>query len=258
MPKNDKQRQRSDWASAIINVVDGKIDFMYDFADDTVSFGGAEPGSLKTERSYERDSGKPKIVSSIPATKRIPFDAERSIMAYDAILAIDTNTRIIQGKRCGICFSYHVPKPPKGYGGQIPYEPLGLFLIAGVAEDVNPERIGWHLTLSRHLAPYRAEQHGRLAIVVDSELGRHNAINARAEGYYGNHLLPAGASLIYASADTDKETLQGQMIRLCDAMATQAADAIEKADCGNLTHREAGDGSYEWSAALHIPRPPLR
>ncbi|RYF23260.1 MAG: hypothetical protein EOO77_02450 [Oxalobacteraceae bacterium] len=253
MSKKRQKKTRTDWAYATLNVTEGGIVIRYDPADDTVEFVGADPGSLKTERSYERASGKPKIVSSIPSVQRASLDADRSVMVYDAIVAIDTNTRLLHGKRCGICFSYYVAKPPNTYREGIPFQPLGLFLIYGLVEGVNAERIGWHLTLTHHLATYRQEQHGPLAVVVDSELGLRPAINARTIGYYADHRLPPGAAMIYASADTDTDTLQGQMIRLCDAMATQAADAIAAADLANLTQRDPGDGDYEWSAAIHIP-----
>src|SRR6266851_4143273 len=227
--RHDRTKNRKDWVYGSVNVgSDGSLTVHYDRETDEIEIVGAEAGSTKTERGYERSSGKPKVVSSIPSNGKTAFTAERALFAYDWVLAIDTNTRLVGGKRCAVCLSYHIPKPPSSYGAPgVPFLKLGAFLIVAISPEVNPERIGWHLTIKHHLAAPR-DSNQRIGIVVDSELGLHRAINAREIGYYRDNLLPSAVTLVYASADTDKDTLQGVMIRMCDSMATALFDQCEK------------------------------
>jgi hypothetical protein len=214
--KIDERSRRVDSVYAIVNVEsDGQVKLNYDFQTDRIEIVGADLGSSRTERRYERASGKSKVVSSIPSDGSSAFDATRALYAYDLAIAIDTNTLAIGNTRCAVCFSHYAQMPSRGFVGNIAYCPLGAFLITGIAEGVNPERIGWFLTFKHHLAPNQARM-GKLAVVVDSELGLHRAINSREIGYYEENFLPQNATMVYSSSDKDKETLQGVMLRACD------------------------------------------
>jgi len=223
-PKDDSEqnsdKKRSDWVYGTVNVTDGHLTVHYDPMRDAIEIEGAEPGSTRTETSYPRSSGKPKVVSSVPTFGSSPFTTAKALLDFDRVIAVDTNTHTVDGVRWAICSSYYVPEPLNRYRGEIPWLPLGAFLIRDVADGVNPERIGWHLTLQNYLPRFRHDDE-RLAIVVDSELGQHQEINTRKAGYYGSNLLPPRTALIYASSDKDKNTLQGTMIRACDAVSMQ-------------------------------------
>jgi hypothetical protein len=248
-PKN-KAQARTDWVYGVVEVgTGGELTVHYDHETDKVEIVGAVSGSTRTERSYERSGGKRKVVSSIPSSGKTPFSASHALFAYDWVVAIDTNTRTLDGKRCAVCVSYHVPEPPSTYAtAGVPFVLLGAFLIVGISNEVNPERIGWHLTLTHHLAPGRvSSQH--IGIVVDSELGLHRAINNREIGYYKSNLLPQTASMIYASADTDKATLQGAMIRMCDNMASIILEYFEKNGLPQL-QSNSNDENYIASATI--------
>src|SRR5271166_2884151 len=150
--ESGKTRDRIDAVYGTVNSTDGTITLQYDFERDAIELVGADPGSTRTERRYERGSGKPKVVSSIPSNGSSSFTAQRALFAYERVVAIDTNHRTTNGERYAVCFSYYVPEPPSSYVDGVPFLPLGAFLIAGIAEGVNPERIGWHLTLHHYLA----------------------------------------------------------------------------------------------------------
>ena len=216
MSKKDKSaKQRTDSVYGTVDVGDdGKLSLHYDFAADQIEILGAVPGSTKTERHYERANGKTKVVTSVPSDGRSAFDAKRALWAYDWAFAVDTNSIDIRGNRCAVCFSHYVQLPPRGFEGNLSWRPLGAFLISGIAKSINPERIGWFLTISS-IAPYLRHL-GKIAFVVDSELGLHQSINARRIGYYESFLLPENVTMVYASVDTDGDTLQGVLIRACD------------------------------------------
>lgn len=225
--RKNSSKQRVDSVYGIVNVgSDGQLSMRYDPATDRMEILGAIQGSTKTERRYERPSGKAKVVTSVPSDGRSAFDAKRALLAYDWAFAVDTNSTDILGSRCAVCFSYYVQLPPLGFEGYLAWRPLGAFLIAGIAEGVNAERIGWLLTLSSnasHLAHL-----GRVALVVDSELGLHPQINARRIGYYGSERLPENVTMVYASADADKDTLQGVLIRACDRASRGLVDEFKR------------------------------
>jgi len=243
MSKKDKSaKQRTDSVYGIVNVEsDGELSVRYDFATDRIEILDAVPGSTKTERRYERPSGKAKVVTSIPSDGPSAFDAKRALYAYDWAFAVDTNSTDIDGTRCAVCFSHYVQLPPRGFTGNLVWRPLQAFLISGIAAEINPERIGWFLTLSS-LAPHLPRL-GRVALVVDSELGLHREINGRRAGYYESHMLPQNVTMIYASADADKDTLQGVLIRACDRGSRRLLEEFKK--------RETLPGMSPWTLDTH-------
>ena len=236
MNRNAKTNQRIDSVYGIVNVgIDGILTANRDILRDTIEIVGAEEGSTKTERRYERDSGKPKVVSSVPSDGVSSFDVRRALLAYEWVVAVDTNNFMMGNVPCAVCFSHYAELPPIGFEGEVAYRGLSAYLIFGVGESAKSEEIGWHLTLTHDLAPHLTNM-GRIAMVVDSELGRHKAINLRQIGYCRGHTLPASLTMVYASADTDKETLQGLMIRACDKNARCIIkELVERATIPALT-----------------------
>ncbi|HEY0233696.1 MAG TPA: hypothetical protein VGC86_01380 [Afipia sp.] len=246
MNKDRKSRDRQDWVYGIVDAREsGKIEATYDFERNAIDIVGAEPGSTKTVRSYERASGKPKVTSSVPSTGT-------TMKAFDYVVAIDTNSRMIGGKKCAVCFSYFAPKCLSAYEDRIPFLPLTAYFIIGINDTENPERIGWHLTLTRNIIPaYRAD-HGRIAVVSDSELGLHTQINARKVGYYDNQMLPDWATIVYGS-DKERDTLQGAMLALCHQGADRLLNELEKLP-EPFAKQTGGDGAYEGFAEVRFKR----
>jgi hypothetical protein len=235
-----------------VSATNGQLTVHYDPLHDTIEIEGADPGSTRTETSYPRSSGKPKVVSSVPTFGSSPFTTAKALLSYDRVIAVDTNTRTVSGIRWGICFSYYVPEALNRYQGEIPWLPLGAFLIRDIAVGVNPERIGWHLTLQNYLPRFRHDEES-LAVVVDSELGEHQKINTRKAGYYGSNLLPLRTALIYASSDKDKNTLQGTMIRACDAASLQIWEQLSPRLANLQASRQGIDPNYHSALPIRSP-----
>jgi len=256
VPRDDSDqgssKRRSESVYGTVNATDGHLTVHYDPLRDAIEIEGAEPGSTRTETSYPRSSGKPKIVSSVPTLGPSRFTAAKALLEFDRVIAVDTNTHTVDGVRWGICSSYYVPEPLNRYHGQIPWHPLGAFLICGIADGINPERIGWHLTLQNYLPRFRHDDE-RLAIVVDSELGQHREINARKVGYYRAHLLPPQTALVYASSDKDKNTLQGTMIRACDAVSTQIWEQLAPKLASFHVRSRGVDPNYHFALPIRSP-----
>jgi hypothetical protein len=256
MPKDHANeaspKKRSDSVYGTVNVTDGHLTVHFDPRRDAIEIEGAEPGSTHTETSYPRSGGKPKVISSVPTFGSSPFTTAKALLDYDRVIAIDTNSRRVDGARWAICCSYYVPETLNCYRGEIPWLPLGAFLIRGIADGVNPERIGWHLTLQNYLPRFRHDDES-LAIVVDSELGQHQEINARKVGYYSSNFLPPRTALVYASSDKDKNTLQGVMIRACDAVSRKIWEQMEPTLANLQGSCRGSDPNYHSALPIRSP-----
>jgi hypothetical protein len=251
--RGDKTKLRQDQVYGTVNVgEDQTLTVSYYPQTDEIEIVDAQKGSTRIERNYERNSGKPKVVSSIPSDGKTSFTAKRALFAYDWVIAVDTNTRMLLGKRCGVCVSYFTPKPPAKCDSEVPFICLAAYLIVGIREGINPEQIGWHLIITRHVNSSRTPDQ-RLAMVVDSELGSHREINDRKKGYYMNNVLPAQISMVYASSDADNETLGGMMIGMCDRMATKVFDQLGTKNIPAPT-KKTGDENYEALYLLPVTR----
>lgn len=252
--KNGKTKLRQDSVYGTVNVGDDRVlTVVYDWQTDAIEITGADKHSTRTERSYERTSGKQKIVSSIPSDGKSVFTAKRALFAYEHVVAVDTNTQMLFGKRCAVCVSYFTPKPPASFGEPgVPFICLGAYLIVGIKDGINPEQIGWHLTITRNLSRPIPLNH-RIALVVDSELGAHRQINERRKGYYRDNILPDQFTLVYSSADADNETLGGVMIRMCDQMASKVFEQVQKTKIPPPV-KESIDANYEAVYSLPVTR----
>jgi hypothetical protein len=252
--KKGKTKLRQDSVYGTVNVGDDRtLTVSYDWQTDAIEIVGADAKSTRTERSYERTSGKPKIVSSIPSDGKSTFTAKRALFAYEYVVAVDTNTRMLFGKRCAVSVSYFTPKPPATYGPPgVPFICLAAYLIVGIKNGVNPEQIGWHLTITRNLSR-PIPSHHRIALVVDSELDSHREINERRKGYYMGNTLPHQITLVYSSADVDNETLGGVMIRMCDQMASRIFEQIQKTKIPPPIN-ESIDANFEALYSLPVTR----
>ena len=221
-----EKKQRSDWIYARTDGVVDKLVFTYDPRDQTFGLENAEPGSTKLVRSYERASGKDKvIVESVSKTDRATFDSLPFLQAnFDYPVAVDTNYGAADSPDIAISVAYHVPKRLSTYHDQIPFNPLIGFVFRGVYPGLNPERLGWWMVIQHCLGSAIAVS-SRVGLVVDSELGSLEAINSREKPLIGNEMLPEHIQLLYAS-DAAADTLQNQMIRYCDRSATDAKPSV--------------------------------
>ena len=254
MPKDiGKSKKRDDYVQGIVNIgEDGQIRINYDSITGRLELVGAEPGSTRVVRSYKRDSGKDdKVTSSIPHGAGAPFDPDDALKSFESVIAMDTNKRTIAGKECAVCFSYFIPVKLTKHEGDIPYHALTAYLIVGIKKGVNPERIGWHLTLTNNIK-FDPSAHTNLALVTDSELGMHPQINAREIGYYGGDLLPEWAKLVYAS-DKETDTLGGALLNACHNAATAVLAEFRKGS-NPFEKMHEGDENYEGYVNIDFPR----
>ncbi len=178
-------------------------------------------GTLKQQISYERESGKEKVVLSSQSTGQFAqFETNTQIKEnYDFLFAIDTNTEIIDETRVSITASYHVPKNLRNYTDFIEFIPFAGLEIDEVSKAINPEIVGWFLTIKQILQSPTYNKSIRIGVIVDSELSKLSDFNQRRLPYYKESFLPDNIWFIYASSDTGKEYTSNIMISYCDKMA---------------------------------------
>jgi len=217
---SESKKEREDHILFVANTKNGKISVTHDSVTGEFTFPEAEPGSLRVEKSYERKSGKPKILSSINSDGgNAYFDIDRMIKnTFSHMVSIDTNSRELNGTKISICTSYYVPGLISDHNEGIPFEHLSTYLIKNPKKDINPERIGWSLILKHNLKFPLDFPQQRMAIIVDSEKGSLEIYNSRKLPFIGSHFLPHQAIFSYAS-DKDKDSLPGKMIKMCHNVA---------------------------------------
>lgn len=89
-----------------------------------------------------------------------------------------------------------------------------------------PERLGWHHVVT---VLELAKVTGRIALVVDSDLGSHATLNAREEELLPGFSLPPNFTLLYASADAGgTEYLANAALAMCNKQATKLIERIQR------------------------------
>lgn len=212
----------------------------YDSADGTIEIHNANQDSFHLSRSYERTLEKEKVISLIKAGgSKVSFDSWPELQSsFDYLIAVDTNTRMVAGRRLSVTVAYHSPKLLKLMTNEVPFNPLCGYVMLDINSGINPECFGWHLILKNHTKKLGFEKL-RLGLIVDSELGQISAMNKRQVPYYRDFLLPNYTTILYAS-DAAADSLPNMMIRYCD----KAAEAVFKyfnGDLSSISHIQSDD-----------------
>lgn len=176
----------------------------------------AEKSSVCVYKGRKRKSGKEKVISKIyaPDGKVHYTQTEHIIDNFDAIAAIDTNRFTYNGRNLAIAASYFCNDVKSILKGPVVAEPLPFFIIENTFPGLNPEAIAWDMFFKYTLPILNLNKKNKLALVSDSELGKHADINSRKMPYFGDSYLPKNISLLYAfEKGSDPQNL---MIRSCD------------------------------------------
>ncbi|MCD7096970.1 hypothetical protein [Stenotrophomonas sp. MMGLT7] len=236
------------------------IEVSFDPATGKVTSPQADKHTMRSEISYERDSGKNKVLASVPAINGASvFDAwEQLVSQATHIIAVDTNSRDVNGRKISVTFACRTAKMlPPAPEYSVAFVPLCCYVIFDVTDGVNPERIGWHLTLKNHINIEKLGDGQSLGIIVDSELGKLQDLNKRAAGYYQDILLPEKSFMTYAS-DAAMENPASVMIKYCHDSANKVFDRMIN-DFMNIEIPNNGNSDYRGHVRVKINvMPPSR
>lgn len=230
---NDDKISRDHWVIGHTAQEVEHLTISYDPVTGVPTIHELAPESLRSQISYEKLNGKAKVIYSIPVEDFSALNSshlDQLKKQFDYLIAVDTNTinkpDRTQGCRISVCASSAIAEPLAAVSSDVVLHPVAAYLILDPGPIVNPEPLGWHLIISQ-LSLVPALNSKRIGIIVDSELGMHVEINAREKPYYGEHILPANMTLIYASSDKP-EIFANQMLKHCDAMAERGIEVFMK------------------------------
>jgi len=176
-------------------------------------------GETRLEFKRARDNKNPKILhASTNAKKDAWFSSNHQLLSYDHLIAVDTNTHQVGGSTVSITAAYHVvPEVSGPEFARCRARVLALIEFWNVVEK--PENLGWWQVLQA-LSAHPLEYVGRIGLIVDSDLGNHQAFNSREKPIFANFYLPKNVSLIYGSDKGGSEHLSTKMIKYCHDLAS--------------------------------------
>lgn len=195
-------------------------------------------GHVVTE-SYIRDNGRKKKVSQIFLPESSAFcEIERNIVTqFDRIIAIDTNTIQTNNFHLSVCCAAFSTTKLYDMVKEAKYELAPCSVFSSRNRLVNPERIGWHIFLTRILPRLGISKDEKICFVVDSELDNHSSYNVNEKPYFKNYFLPSNIYMAYASSDKTDNSIN-KAVKFCDSSATQVANQMKAENLDALLNRK--------------------
>lgn len=201
--------------SVTVDPISGKISF------------GDNIGNTYSETRYERQKG-PKVLSRVPqADGMLTFHTDEALKKnFDFICAVDTNTKVIQGKTVSATAIMIVTPIPQGEGR---FWKFDLPFCLEFVELKEPrENFGWVVACQELWNASKVTNATRIAMIVDSDLGNINAYNQRKKPLYASFYLPKNVQLLYATSDAAKDEIPNKALAVADSVATQTLRAVEE------------------------------
>jgi hypothetical protein len=170
---------------------------------------------------YERTK-KPKIVSKVFVGNRVAkVDINKAIADYDQLLAVDTNTKDVFGRKLSVT-AVVIARLQSSTPSSFIWEYEIPLLIAFTSPLGPPERLGWVFALKELLKCNRISRNSRIGMVVDSDLGLLDEFNSRRTPLVGNEYLLGCVELLYGSADTGSSKLiPNKLIKEADKRSSE-------------------------------------
>lgn len=168
--------------------------------------------TLQLKRKKQNDGDKV-LHESISANGATYFNPNEQLLTYNHVIAVDTNTRQIQGSRVSVTAAMHLVPAGKNAGITTAFSRLlSVFETWNVVEK--PENHGWWQILNA-IAEQPELFTGKIALVVDSDLGEHASFNTREKPIFLNYYLPANVTIIYGSESGAPDQLTTKFIKYC-------------------------------------------
>ena len=145
------------------------------------------------------------------------FDSNQQLLSYDHLIAVDTNTRYLNDSTVSSTAAFHLI-PDSHEKGVAHCRAAVIALIEFWNVVGKPENLGWYQVLQA-IAEHPEYSAGKIGLIVDSDLGNHQAFNNREMPIFGDFYLPANVTIIYASDSGGTELLSTKMIKYCHDLA---------------------------------------
>lgn len=167
-------------------------------------------------RDNEAKPRKMLHVSSSP-NDQTWFDSNHQLLSYDHLIAVDTNTHYLNGSTVSITAAYHlIPETHEKGIARCRAAVLAILELWNVV--CKPENMGWYQILSA-ISANPDQYAGKIALIVDSDLGNHQSFNNRELPIFDDFYLPKNVTIVYASDKGGAEHLSSKMIKYCHDLA---------------------------------------
>lgn len=206
------------------------------------------PQTIEVGSIYARHAKPPKVLTRLSADiEDIQLDANRGLLRFPFVFAVDTNTRQINHINVSVTSAIFITKIEIGeevWNAQIVLQDAVEFHNA----TAPPERIGWLEVMKNILSTPGINT--PVALIVDSDLGSLARFNARIEPLIEGFYLPEGIELIYGCGDRGtQEFIANAAIADCDRIASKFLERlINNEDFGG--YLEANHNVYSRSRYL--------
>lgn len=178
------------------------------------------PARVERATHYNRSKGLKYQTRTTIDRQYASVGGLKELACLDSFIVIDTNSIKVDRTKVSVAFFIVCKLIAEKDGFRL----VSLDNRGHVYEfhDVprNPEMLAILKIARDTLRGREALDKSNIGFITDSELGSHQAISNRKLAIYGEHYLPQGFSLIYASADTGQE-LANKLIRFCDTESTR-------------------------------------
>ena len=176
-------------------------------------------GDSGIEYGYKRER-KIKVLAKGPlSTDNLYLNPNMSLLEFDSVFAVDTNTRTIDQDKVSVAALLHckIEKTNNIYA-TIEYAFISWYVYWNIRGK--EENLAW-MQIAKAITTHSEYQNQKVALLVDSDLGNHDQFNKRELPIFDNYYLPPNITLIYASADGGKEILINRLISFCDKKSNE-------------------------------------
>lgn len=222
---------------------------------------GKELTPTRVERAthYERAKGRKYQARASVDEGYATVGGLDELARLDHFIVIDTNTIEIDGTTVSVAFFIVCRLIPEDGGVRLTsIDDRGhAYEFQGIKE--NAEMLAMLKVANDTVRGRGAYGKDRIAFVTDCDLANHVAISKQEREIYGEHYLPDGFTLVYASADTGQE-LTNKLIRFCDAQATSYLNKVKsgglrRAGLAPLEEDKSVSFRYTYYPGLKIVNP---
>ncbi|MDE3244274.1 MAG: hypothetical protein KGO52_16335 [Nitrospirota bacterium] len=184
------------------------------------------------QTTYPRSNKEPKVITRVPVTDAdIPFIPNRAIESFDRLVAVDTGTRMIRGEQVSVTGviegEWNWEAGVAGLARAV--RPKAPFCLEFLGVRKNQEQLGWLVALTELMKEPRYKRSESVGLIVDSDLGNHEAYNTRRLPIYLGRYLPPKVTLLYAF-DKGNDNVSNFLLGLADSIAGQVFKKLEMGD----------------------------
>jgi hypothetical protein len=206
----------------------------FDYDKDKMEFTGLTSDGREisvasfSQTQYQSASGKDKVVTRIQ-DKVVPYDDDlmRHLSEFNAIVVLDTNTRIIDGEKISACgfiiFTSRRSMRENSYEVNVIKD--GIIAFRNCPNEMSPERYAWFL-IARKLNSNLINIRRRFCLATDHDMDNHARYHNREIPIIRGFVLPANFKLMYARADAENQNILNFFIKKCDRESSQFIKAL--------------------------------